>query len=295
MKIKSEKIKKFLKYSIPAKIFIILFFLYFLFQLVVHVYPFLFVLNNSLKTAEEIYQDSMALTKTWSFSNYLVMFQKFQVRGGIYFEELLFNSVWQTVLWLLSNIASSVLVAYILAKYRFPGHGLVYGILIFIQTIPILGSGAAAYKLLHALGMINNPAWIWFYWCNGFDYSAFILYGTFKGVSKSYSESAKLDGASNVKVFFSIMLPMMFPAIIALLVTNFLTMWNNYTTSQINLSKFSNLAYGIYIFQRDALYMEEGDTVFYTALVASSIPGLVIYLSMQNLIVKNLSVGGLKG
>ena len=295
MNIKSEKIKKFLKYSIPAKIFIVAFFLFFVFQLVVHVYPFLFVINNSLKTAEEIYQDSMAITTTWSFRNYLVMIQKFQVRGGIYFEELLFNSIWETALWLLANISSSVLVAYVLAKYRFPGHGLVYGIMIFTQTIPILGTGAAAYKLLHGLRMINNPASIWFYWCNGFDYSAFILYGTFKGVSKSYSESAKLDGASNVKIFFSIMLPMMFPCIIALLVTNFLTMWNNYTTSQVSLSKFPNLAYGIYIFQKDALYMEEGDTIFYTALVASSIPGLALYLSMQNLIVKNLSVGGLKG
>jgi ABC-type glycerol-3-phosphate transport system permease component len=79
MTIKSEKIKKFLKYSIPAKIFIIAFFVFFVFQLVIHVYPFLFVINNSLKTAEEIYKDSMAFTTTWSFRNYLVMIQKFPI------------------------------------------------------------------------------------------------------------------------------------------------------------------------------------------------------------------------
>lgn len=295
MRFYSEKIKRFKNHSLGAQIFLLAFFLFFVVELILHVYPIFYVINNSLKTATEIYDDSMALTKTWSFVNYVNMFNNFQVRGGIYFEELLWNSVWQTAVWLFMQTLSSVLVAYVLAKFRFPGHGLVYGIMIFKQIIPIIGTGGASYKLLHALNMINNPWTIWLYWGDGFDYAAFIMYGTFKGLSNSYLESAKLDGASNTRIFFSIVLPMTFPAMLALLVTNFLTMWNNYTTSQVTLNKYPNLAYGVYIFQRDSLWIEDGETIFYTALVASATPGLVIYLSMQNLIVKNLTVGGLKG
>ncbi len=291
----SEKLKKFKKMSLLAKIAIAFVFIWSVFQLVIHVYPLVFVLNNSLKTSTEIYESSFALTKTFSFGNYITMLEKFQVKGGIFFEELLWNSLWQTTLYLFANIASSTLLAYMLAKYRFPGKGLLYGVLIFIQTIPIIGGGAANFKLLYGLGFINNPWIIWIYWGMGFDYSAFILYGTFKSLSNSYGEAAKIDGAGNFMVFFKIVLPMMFPSIIALLVTNFLTMWNNYTVSQVTLSKYPNLAYGLFVFQTNSLHIQEGDTIFYTALVAAALPGVILYLSMQNLVVKNLTVGGLKG
>ena len=150
------KDKRFARYSVPAKIALGVFFLFFLFEAVINFYPVLFVVNNSLKTSEEIYKDSMALTMTWTFSNYVDMFNLFQVKGGIYFEEMLFNSVWQTVLFLAANMTASVMVSYVLARYRFPGHGLIFGVLIFVQTIPIIGSDSAGYKLYSALNLINN-------------------------------------------------------------------------------------------------------------------------------------------
>ena len=292
---RKTKDKRFARYSVPAKIALGVFFLFFLFEAVINFYPVLFVVNNSLKTSEEIYKDSMALTMTWTFSNYVDMFNLFQVKGGIYFEEMLFNSVWQTVLFLAANMTASVMVSYVLARYRFPGHGLIFGVLIFVQTIPIIGSDSAGYKLYSALNLINNPFTIWLSWLNGFTYSAFILYGTFKGISKGYSESAKIDGASNITIFTRIIFPLAFPAVIALLVTNFVGTWNNYSISMISLNKYPNLAYGLYIFQLDALYMEQGDTVFYTALVITALPGLLLYAGMQKIMVKNLTVGGIKG
>lgn len=295
MKTHSNKFKKFKSYSLAAKIILIAFFLFFLFEMVLHVFPLLFAVNNSLKTSEEIYNDVMAPTRTWSFINYANMLRVFKVRGGIYFEEMLWNSVWQTGSFLIVNIGASTLVAYVLARYRFPGRGLLFGFLIFKQTIPIIGTGAAGYKLYSALGLINNPYLFWISLGDGFDYSAFILYGTFKSISNTYSESAKIDGAGNFKIMFDIILPIAFPAIIALLVTNFTTAWNNYAMSQINLNKFPSLAYGLFIFQHDALYIEEGETVFYAALVVSALPGVIIYCSLQNLVVKNLAVGGIKG
>lgn len=295
MKIHSEKLKKFKNYSWGAKIVLILFFLFFLFQTVLHVFPLLFTINNSLKTAEEIYKDPMAFTTSWQFVNYVNMLNVFQVRGGIYFEEMLWNSIWQTSVYLLANIGASTLVAYTLARYRFPGAAFLFGYLIFKQTIPIIGTGAAGFKLYSALGMINNPYSIWISFGDGFDYSAFILYGTFKSISPTYSESAKIDGASNFKIMTSIVFPIAFPAIVALLVTNFTGMWNNYSTSQILLNKYPSLSYGLFLFQKDALYIEEGETVFYAALVVSALPGVIIYCSMQNLVVKNLTVGGIKG
>ncbi len=294
MQLKKQLIK-FKNKSLGVKIVLVLFFLFFAVEVFCHLFPMFFAINNSLKTAEEIYESKLALTTTWNFRNYIDVFDKFKIQGGIYFETMLWNSIWITMLYLFSNLMSSMLVAYALARFNFPGRKFLFGFMIFIQVIPIIGAGAASWKLKYALGMINNPATIWISWAAGFDYSAFILYGTFSSISKSYTESAKIDGAGNFRILGKIILPMAFPAIVALFVTNFVGQWNNYEVSQLVLNKFPNLAYGLYIFQMPAIWSNAGENIFYTVLVVSMIPGIVLYLSMQKLIIKNISVGGLKG
>lgn len=206
---------------------------------------------------------------------------------------MLFNSFWETALFLLANITASLFVAYALAKFRFPGCAFLFAYLIFKQTIPIFGTGAAVFKLKYELGMINNPYAIWFSWMDGFDYSAFILYGGFKSISKSYSESAKLDGANEYQIFSRIMLPQIFPAVLALLITNFVGRWNNYATAQIDLKDFPNLAYGLFLYQKSAVRGDEG--VYYAVLIMTALPGVLLYATSQSLIIKNMTVGGLKG
>lgn len=292
-KIRFHALEKFKNLSLPVKITLALFFLYFLTQAIIHVYPFLWVINNSLKTADELNyaSNTSALTTTWAFGNYLKVFSEFKVNGSIAYLEMLWNSTWQTFVYLLVNLLSSMLVAYALAKFRFPGRGLLYGIMIFTQTIPIIGTGAAAYKLRYALGMINNPWTIWLCWAVGFDYSAFIMYGTFQGISKTYSESAELDGANEFQILFSVIFPQIVPCIMALLVTNFVGRWNDYTMSQINLNEYPTLSYGMFLFQKS----NNGGVVYYASLILTAVPGILMYVCFQGLIINNMSIGGIKG
>ncbi len=290
-----KQLKKFTRTSWGTRIILVLFFLFFLTEAILQFYPFLWVLNNSLKSTEEFYENALALTKSWQFKNYIDVFKKFQVQGGIGYLTMLWNSVWQTALYLFVNVLSSTLVAYTTAKFRFPGRRFLYGLMIFTQTIPIIGTGAASYKLRYALGMINNPATIWFCWAVGFDYACFVLYGTFQGISNSYSESAEIDGASEWKILIKVVLPQAFPVIVALLITNFVTRWNDYTTAQISLNHYPNLAYGLYIFQKDSQYDSNSRGLYFAALVFTALPGILLYAFFQNFVVKNVSVGGIKG
>ena len=167
--------------------------------------------------------------------------------------------------------------------------------MIFTQTIPIIGTGAASYKLRYAMGMINNPALIWFYWAMGFDYACFVLYGTFQGISNSYSESAEIDGANEWQILLRVVLPQAFPAIVALLITNFVARWNDYAQAQISLNNFPNLAYGLYLFQKTSQYESNSQGLYYAALVFTALPGVLLYVFFQNFVVKNVSIGGIKG
>ncbi len=289
--------KRFDRFSVGAKIALIGFFLFFVVEAFIHIYPFVWVINNSLRAEVDININSTILTETWLFSNYWKVFTDFKVgtlQGDIYYLDMLINSTWQTFVYLFVNLSSSMFVAYNLAKFRFPGRGLLYGVLIFTQTIPLFGAGTADFKLKYDLGMINNPWTIWIGWAMGFDYSTIILLGAFQGISRTYSEAAEIDGANQFQIFFKIMFPQVFPAVMALMVTNFVTRWNSYETSQIVLRNYPNLAYGLFAALDDPnLTMDLGGK--YAALVLTAIPGVLMYACFQNLIIKNMSVGGLKG
>lgn len=285
---------KFVGYSVPVKIILILFFLFFLVEAFLHIYPFFWAFNNSIKTADEYYTSTTAITTTWNFQNYLDVFKEFQV-GNVGIVTMLWNAIWQTFVYLIVNLLSSMCVAYALAKFRFPGQEFLWGFLIFIQIIPIFGTGASSYKLFYELGFVNNPALIWIAWGGGFDYSAFILYGTFKGIDNAYSEAAKLDGATNGEILFKLLFPMAFPSLIALMVTNFVARWNDYTTSQIYLNKYPNLAYGLFAYKKMSQYSAGSIGTYFAATILCAIPGVILYSVFQNTIMKNMVVGGIKG
>lgn len=288
-----KTLKKWHNKPLGVKVFLTIFFLFFLFEAIIQMIPFGILINNSLRSFSD-YSDNgvLAMNTSWAFSNYARVFTEFKVKGDIGYFTMLSNTIWQSLLYVFVNLVSSLMVAYCLAKFNFPSRGLFYLVMIFIQIIPIIGVGAAAYKLRYALGMIDNPLALWLCWAVGFDYSAFILYGSFKGISNSYSESAEIDGAGEYTIFFRIILPQIFPVVLALAVEVFVARWNDYTTAQIDLPSYPTISYGMFLFQSD---ITTEKTVYFASLILAAIPGVLLYAVFQNFIIKNVSVGGIKG
>lgn len=281
-----------------VKAILIFFFIFFCCETFTSLFPFAWVINNSVKSPDQFAKfGASALVTDIHLENFLRVFDPVDgfVSNDVSYFGMLSNSIWITFVFLIVNIGSSSLLAFCLSKYRFPGHNLLYGLMIFVQTIPIIGTGAAAYKLLTALGFINNPALIWMIWCSGFDYSAFIMYGYFKGISTSYMESARIDGANEFQIIGKIILPLAFPCMLALMITNFVGQWNNYSVVQINLRDFPNLAYGLFTYSKDILHSNNDKGMYYAALIITALPGIILYSCFQKLILANLTVGGLKG
>lgn len=288
--------KNFSRYSVGAKAVLIFYFCLFLFEAVLHLFPVYYVVNNAFKTRYNSATGFALQFDLFTFRNFINVFSKFKVAGNVGFWGMFSNSLWSTTLRIVTSVISSTMLAYGLSRFRFPGRNFLYGIVIFIQTVPIMGASAADFKLRSALGMVNNPALIWISWATGFDYTCFILYGTFQGISRSYSESAEIDGATQLQILCNIIFPMAFPAILAMSITNFTTHWDDYQTFQIFLSKYPNLAFGLYQHKHSKQgSLSGGDEVYFAALFCSALPVIAIYASSQSLILKNIAVGGLKG
>lgn len=288
------KKKKRVKQSKAQTTVFALYFVLFCVNAFMCIYPLFWCVCNSLKSVEEYYESAIALPKNWAPQYYLKIFQSFKI-GYDNFWNLAFNSVWQAFGSQFLNIMASVFVAYPLARYNFPGKGFFYGLIVFVMIIPIIGSGAAAYKMFRSMNFINNPLGFATTWFMGFDMSALILYGYFKGISKEYSEAAYIDGATRIRTLFSIVLPQAIPCILALFVNNVMKQWNNYTTPMLYLTKYPNLALGIYLFESESLFIEGGVPMFFGAVVLSSLVPLALFTVGQKTMINSMSVGGLKG
>ena len=209
---------------------------------------------------------------------------------------MLFNSIWFTIAKVSLSLMASFILAYAVAKFNFPGKNLIYVIAVFVQTIPLFGTGSASYKLFDALNMVNNPSLFWFAWVTGFDFTFIILHGTLTGISNSYSESAKIDGANNMTIFLKIIIPMVAPVLLALFISNSLTVWNDYSTIMVYLRDYPTLSYGLYVYQTgESVYAANAPAIQNAATIISALPIVLIYSFSQKLILTNISVGGLKG
>ena len=291
---------KFKHVPFIEKVIYVFFVIFFSIFALLYIYPLFWAILNSLKTMKEYATNSLSLPTEWLFSHYVDVFTEFQavpLTGGEPFKyfDMLFNSLWILVVNVSVNVISSTLLAYALARFRFPGSKFLYGVVIFANTIPIIGAGPAAYKLAVELNMVNNPATIWLMWAGGFDFAFIVLYGYFKGVSSSYSESAMIDGANNLTILLKIILPQVTPCIAAIAITQATGVWNNYSISMLYMRNYPNLAYGMYLFKDSTFLVKDSMPIYFASAVISSVPVIILYTCSQNLILNNMTTGGLKG
>ena len=287
--IKGHKIKM----DTSQKIVFIVYGAIFVVFAVICLYPLFWVFINSLKGYEELKESSIALPKSFDLSVYLGVLSFSNstftaVRVG--FWNMALNSIWMAFGGQAINLLASICVAYPLARYKFPFRKFFYAIIIFRITIPVIGSGPASYKFMRALNFLDNPAPFMLTYFTGFDMMALILYGYFKGISKDYSEAAYIDGASTIRTFFTIILPQAMPCVLALYINQVMGAWNNFSTTQIYLHSYPNLAYGIY-----NRLNKKMDPQFFAAVFMSSLVPLTLFGAFQKTMLTNMSVGGLKG
>lgn len=295
----SKQILKKIKHKKPikgkqAKIVFAVVFVILALHAAVLIYPFVWTFLASLKGSYEyLVSDPFDLPKNWIFKNYIDVFSVLKVRDATYFD-MLINSIWYTLAQVIGATIMSSLVAYAMAKYDFKLRNFFYAVIIGIMVIPLFGSGAAAYKLAQDIGIMDTPLIIIrsFGGYGGFQF--LVLYGFFKSVSWNYAEAAFIDGASHIKVFFRIMMPIAKGPILSLAVLSSITFWNDYMTPLQYLYSYPTLATGLYVYE-NIMGRAVNYPMYFTGILICFIPVLLIFIFFQNIIMNSVSMGGLKG
>ena len=162
------------------------------------IFPLLYTFVNSFKTNGEFIVNVWAFPKHFNFDNYIAAFEENNILM------MFFNTIFLTVCGTFSSMLSASIMAYILSKYRFIGSGLIFTLAIAFMVIPNLGTVASTYKLMSTLKLIDSLPGLLILYMGPFGSTFLLLYSYFKGISWSYAEAAKIDGAGNFTVFFRI-------------------------------------------------------------------------------------------
>lgn len=277
--------------GVQRVVFIIVFVLFSVYALSL-IFPFVWAFLSSLKTDDEYWESVFALPRNWLFSNYILAFKEFKI-GETGMFGLIGNSLWLTFAGTIAAILTSSATAYIIAKYKFWGTKLIYGVAIFTMIIPIVGNLPSMYRLVTDL-KLNNPIGIIALYAGGFGFNFIILYGFYRSVSWTYAEAGFIDGASHSTVYWRIILPQAKPALVSIGILSCIGIWNDYYTPLLYLKDNPTLALGIYQFDIIQQY-RSNVPIYYCATLLSVLPILTLFCFFQETIMENTVAGGLKG
>ena len=254
----------------------------------------LWMILSSFRTQNGFATDSFQFNDiTWEQIkfNYIDAFT-YEFSHGATIPMMIVNSLVYVVGSLIITTAMPCITGYIFAKYQFKIRTLLLNIIVLMMVIPTVGSMVVTYRFLDSLGLVNNGFWaILLMSSGGLGFGALMYRNYFAAIPWSYAESAFLDGAGNFTVFIRIMLPQAVPLIVSLCIMGFIGTWNDFMTPYIYANKSPTLAVGLQQLTVDSKIAEPSA---FAAMTFSTVIVLIVFCCFSDMIMNNMSAGGLK-
>ncbi len=255
------------------------------------IYPMVWLVLASLKNARELFEQPWGLPAAMQWANFVDAWREAGI--GQYF----LNSVFVTAVSMFFILLIGSMAAYALARFVFPGSGVIHSGFISGMMFPVFLSIVPLFLLLRNLGMWNNYfGLITAYVAYSLSFTVFILTGFFKTLPHELAEAGLIDGCSQFGVFWRIMLPVAKPGLITAGIFNFFGIWNEYPLALVIIadSDLRTLPLGI----ANLLMVQHYETdwgALFAGLVIVMLPTVMVYLLFQRQITAGLTAGALKG
>jgi multiple sugar transport system permease protein len=256
--------------------------------LVLVVIPFVWMVLSSLKPEGEV----RAVPPTWwpetvTTENYSQLFT--QLDFSTYFA----NSAIVAVATAAGNMVFCSMLGYALAKLDFPGKKLLFGLVLGTLMVPGVVTFVPLFVLTTNIGLTNTlPGMILPFLAGPFG--VFLMRQFILSLPDELIQAARVDGASELRIFFSVILPLCGPALATLGVLTFLTSWNNFLWPLVVATEEEKFTLPVAL----ALYAVGQNATKYGLLLAGSVvvvlPVLVVFLVLQRRIMQGIAMTGIK-
>jgi multiple sugar transport system permease protein len=261
---------------------------------IIFMFPFFWTVSSSLKQVWEL----RTFPPTWlpespQWQNYVVVLQT------VPFLLWTWNSVYVVLLSTIGTVLSASVVAYAFARLRYRGRNLLFVLTLGTLMLPAQVTLIPQFILFHKLGWIEtlNPLWVpsWF---GGGAFFIFLFRQFFLSLPRELDEAALIDGASYLRIYWNILMPLSKPVVATVAVISFIAGWNDFVNPLI------------YVHTADKYTLAVGLNYFRTLpdiagaptqhlLMAGSVmviaPVLIVFFSAQRYFVQGIVLSGIKG
>lgn len=211
------------------------------------------------------------------------------------FPTYLKNTLILCVLTVIGTVSSSALAAYGFSRIEWRGRNQLFMLALATMMVPFPVTMVPMYCLFRWLGWIGTlkPLWVGSFFAGAFN--VFLLRQFFMTLPKDLSEAARIDGCSEFRIFWQIILPLCKPALMVVGLFQFMYTWNDFMGPLIYLTnqKDFTLALGLQFFQS-----QHGGTEWHYLMAASTlvaVPIIVLFFFTQRTFIEGISMTGIKG
>lgn len=247
---------------------------------IVSVFPFYWMIAGMTNSAVDIINGKMTIGNEF-FHNIKKLFDAYNMPRYI------FNSVKISVLTVIGTLLVSSLAAYGFEFYPSKGKEKTYGVMLLSMMVPVMALMIPLFKLIVKLHLLDTHAGIILISVA----SVFIIFffrQSYKTFPKEVIQAARVDGAGEFKIYYSIVMPSMKSTYAAAGIFVFMSSWNAYMWPLIMLQTDKQKTLTLLISGMSSAYFPEWGTVM-TAIVIATIPSIVIFFSLQKYFVQGMT------
>jgi len=251
--------------------------------------PLVWMVLSSFKPPEQfVSQPGSWLPREWRWGNY------YEAVRNMPYLLYLRNSLLMCGGRVIGMLASCSLAAYGFARLRFPGRDLLFAALVATMLLPWQVTMIPRFLLLRELGLYDSLAALVVPTFFGDAFAIFLLRQFFRSIPEELSDAARLDGCSELGIYWRIVLPLSRPALATVALLEFVAAWNDFGGPLLYLSNPDRfpLAYGLQQFV--SAYSSQTHLLL-AASVLFTLPMVVLFLLTQRTFLRGIATTGLKG
>ena len=252
-------------------------------------FPFIWMVSSSLKGNTEIFSyPPRLLPDVPRWGNYI------KAMTSVNFGRGFFNSMKLAVINTIGQVLTSAMAGYALGKLRFKGSNLIFSGFIGVMMIPYTVIVIPLFSIFNKLGLVNTHLGIILMTFAYMPMGVFLCRQFIMALPNDLFYAALIDGASYGKIFFTVVLPLIKPAIASLAIFAFLWNWNSYFTPMIFLTSQEKYTVPLLL----QMFKGKHSTDWSLIMAASTIavlPSMIVYLFGQKYIIEGITITGMKG
>lgn len=280
---KSKNSRKFVRLSLSYLVIGIMF--------AIIIYPVLWIIGSSFNPGDSLSSSKM-IPDNATLNHYKELFDLENSDYLLWY----FNSIKISVMTMILTVISVSFTAYAFSRYRFVGRKNGLMTFLILQMIPNFAALIAIYVLATRTGLIDTHLGLVLLYVGGqIPMNTWLMKGYLDSIPRDLDESAKMDGAGHLRIFFQIVMPLAKPIIAVVALFSFVAPFGDFILAKILISSSDKYTLAVGLYSMVGKQFGAEFTKFAAGSVLIAIPIAILFLFLQKYFVSGLTAGGTKG